>query len=117
MHLAHEEHEYGNNDENRETGNQQLCPNALLLRLSTLNLHAVGQQIIHQLRVFDHGSNGFEVRAIITFCTDRESVNNHFANSIVVNFLDKAGISNLLGSALHTEVVEYREQDRGNNEP
>jgi hypothetical protein len=64
LHLAHEEHEHGDDDEDRETRHQQLCPHALLLGLATLDFNAVREQVVDQLRILEHRARGFEARAV-----------------------------------------------------
>ena len=110
LHLAHEEHKDSENQQNRETGNQQLSPHRLLLRLLTLNHHIVGKEVIHQLRVLDHGSNGFKTRAISPLCRNRQSIDNHLGQTIVLNLLNKGRVTQLLFLSLGAEVVEYRQQ-------
>ena len=117
LHLAHEKHKHSDNDEYGEAGYQQLGPDALLLGFPALHLNIVAEQIIHQLRILDHGSDGLEVGPVVPLRRYGETVDDHLAYAIVVNLFDKVGIPHLLGSALHAEIVEDGQQDGCNHQP
>ena len=115
LHLAHKEHKHGDDDENGEAGDQQLGPNALLFGLTTLNFDVVAEKIIHQFGIFNHRPDRFEGGSIITLCRNGQSIHDHFPDSVVIHFLNKVGVADLLGGTLHVEVVEYRQKHCGND--
>ena len=109
MHLSHEKHEHGNNEQNREAGNQELGPHRLLLRLLALHRHVVGEQVVHQLGVFHHRSDGFEAGSVFSLCTDGQPVHQDFRQAIRLHFADKFRITYLFGPSPQIKVIEYRE--------
>ena len=117
LHLAHKEHEYGDNDQDGEAGHQQLAPDTLLLGLAAFHDHLVFQQVVDQLGILHHRANGLKTGAIDTLAGDSQAVDHHPFHLVALDLLDKLRITHLLGLALHVEIVEYREQDRGNDQP
>ena len=51
LHLTHEQHKYGNNDEDWEARNQQLRPNTLFFRQLALHNYIGVVEVINQLVV------------------------------------------------------------------
>ena len=75
LHLPHEEHEHRNNEQDREASNQQLRPHRLLLGLLALDCYVMCQEVIHQLGVFDHWTDGFKAAAILALGGDSQAIN------------------------------------------
>src|SRR5690606_29835443 len=117
LHLAHEEHEHDDDDQDREAGNQQLRPQTLLLRLDALDRYLVGNQIVHQFRIVHHRTHGLKGRAVFAQTRYHQSVDGHFSEPILPDFLDEGGIGDLLLAGLHAEVIENCQQNRRNDEP
>ena len=117
MHLPHEEHEHSNNEQDREARNQQLRPDRLLLGLLSLDYHVVRQQIIHQLGVFDHRANGFETAAIFALGANGQAIYNDLREPVGLHFANKRRVAHLLGAAAQIEIIENREQYRGDQQP
>src|SRR5690606_969769 len=74
LHLAHEEHEHGDDHQDREAGHQQLGPDALALRLLADDLDVVVDKILDQAAVLDGRTDGLERRAILIDTTDDETI-------------------------------------------
>ena len=110
LHLTHKEHEHGENQQDGETRNQQLRPYRLLLGLLAFNNNVVIEQIVHQLGVFDHGTNGLKTRAVFPLSCDSQAVNNHFLQTVTLHFGNKIRIAQLLGLTLRAEIIEYRKE-------
>ena len=89
LHLAHEEHEDGQNDQNREAGNQQACPQRLLLRLLADDLHLVGKQVIHQLGIGRRRPDGGEAGAIGPLTLNGVTIDGHTLDPVVLHLLDE----------------------------
>ena len=92
-------------------------PDGLLLGLLALDRHVVSQQIIHQLGVFYHWADGFEAAAVFALGRDRQAINQHFGQPVGLNFADKLGVAHLLSGATQVEIIENREEYRGNQQP
>ena len=107
LHLAHEKHEHRDNDEDGETGDQQLRPDALFRRLGTAHLDIVIVKIIHQLGIFNHRAHSFEIGVIAAQTTNHKPIDRHLLNAIAADLLDKLGIGQRIGIGFNTEVVEY----------
>ena len=117
LHLAHEEHEYGDDDQDGEAGHQQLGPDTLLFRLAAHHFDVVFQQVVDQLGILDHGADGLKAGAVVTLTGNGKAVHHDFLHLLGLDFLDELGISHLLGLALHIEVVEDRQQNRSDHQP
>ena len=117
LHLAHKEHENGDDHQNGETGHQKLTPKGLLLRPRPLHGDAVGDQVVHQLRIVDLGPDRFEMVSIAELAANDEAVDHHFPNSVTLDRFHKLRIEQLLGGGLRAEVVEDGQQHCGNDEP
>ncbi len=117
LHLPHEEHKHCDDNQDREAGNEQLGPDALLLGLAPLNLYLMRQQIIDQLGVLNHRASRFKSRPVEALTHNRQAVNSDLANLIALDFLNKLRVHHALGRGLHTEVVENRQQYCGNHKP
>src|SRR5690606_22621552 len=74
LHLAHEKHEHGDDDQDREAGDEQLHPDALLLRFDATHFHLVVVHVVHQLGIVEHRPHDFEHRTINAFAADDQSV-------------------------------------------
>src|SRR5690554_2988712 len=74
LHLTHEEHEDGNDDQDREAGNQQLSPDALALRLLAFIHHIIFQQVADQAVVLDRRAYGLEYFTIPALTGNHEAI-------------------------------------------
>src|SRR5210317_1252616 len=117
LHLAHEEHKYGDNDQDRKAGYQELHPNTLLFWFLTLNNDLMLQHVIHQLRIFHHGADRLESRTIVALGVYSKAINHDLTNSIILNFRDEIRISHLLVALLHAKVIEHRHQHCSDHQP
>src|SRR5690606_6114877 len=117
LHLAHEEHEQRNDDQDREGRDQQLAPDALALRLSPLDRHVVGQEVVHQLRIFDVGADGVEHLAITATADDVQPADGDFIHLARLNLPDEIGVVQLLGGAGLAEILENHQQDSRDDHP
>ena len=75
------------------------------------------QQVVDQLGVLDHRANGFEAAAVKPLAIDGEAVHHDLLDLLALDLLDELGVAHLFGRALHVEIIEYRQQDRGNHQP
>src|SRR5690606_15138599 len=117
LHLPHEEHEHGNDDQNGERSHQQLGPDALALWLTTDDRHPVVDQAGHKIRIMYVGADGFKTCAILTLSFDDQPVNCHPLHLAIFHQRHKVGVAHLLGCGLRIEVVEHSQQHRRNDEP
>nr|GFD24945.1 hypothetical protein [Tanacetum cinerariifolium] len=117
LHLAHEEHEDSNDDQDREAGDQQLGPDALLLRLFAFDHDIVVDQITDQAVVLDRRTNGLEGIAVAAFTRDDVTVNGNFLDLAILNLLDELGVVEGLRLVRAGEVVHHRHKDRGDDQP
>src|SRR5690606_16565912 len=117
LHLAHEEHEYGNDHQNREAGHQQLSPDALLLRLLADDLDVVVHQILDQAVILNRWTHGLERRAIDTRTTDGETIHGHALDATALNLLDKFRVVEFVRLTRAGEIVHHRHQDGGDDQP
>ena len=117
LHLAHKEHKHGDDDQDRKTGHKQLGPDALLFGFAAFDLYLVGEQVIHQFGVFDHGARGLEARTVVALAVDGQSIDSDFSDLVALNLLDELRVDHTVGGCLHAEVVEDGQQYRGNHKP
>ncbi|MCY1512532.1 hypothetical protein D9M68_469940 [compost metagenome] len=117
LHLAHEEHEHGNDHENREAGDQQLGPDALLLGLLALDDHVVVDQIADQAVVLNGRTDGLEGVAIRTLAGDDVAIHGHALDLAVLHLLDEVGIIQCLRLTGAGEVVHHGDQHRCDDQP
>ncbi len=117
LHLTHEQHEHGDDDEDREAGDQQLRPDALLLRRLTDDADVVVDQLVHQLRIVDRRANDLELFAGLALADDHETVDGDFMHLILLDFGDEARVRDLFRLRTHAEVVEHRQQHRCDDQP
>ena len=117
LHLAHEEHEHADDNENRQAGQQQLAPEAGLFRLAADNFNPVGEQVIDQFGVFQHGADSLETAIVEALATDSKAINDYLFDLISLNFLNKLGIYQLFRWLLRIEILEYRQQHGRNYQP
>ncbi len=117
LHLPHEKHEHRNDDQDREARDQQLRPDALLLRRLSNHVDVVVDQLVHQFRIVDRRADDFEVFARLALADDHEAVDGNLVHLILLNFGDEARIGDLLRLWSHTEIVEHRQQHRGDDQP
>ena len=117
LHLAHEEHENGEDDQNGEAGYQQLRPKTLLFWLAAFNDHIVLQQVIDQLGIIQQRANRLETTAVAALATDDQAIDDDFAHTLVLHFCNELGIVELLSGRLHAEIVENCQQHRSDHQP
>ena len=117
LHLAHEEHEHGNDHQDREAGYQQLGPDALALRLLADDLDIVVDQILDQATILDGRTHGFEGGAIQVLAADDVAIDGDLFDLAFLNLLDELGIVQLAGIARAGEVVHHRDQDGCDDQP
>ncbi len=117
LHLAHEEHEHGDNHQDREAGHQELGPDALLLRLLAFNNHMVIHQVADQTVVLNCRTNGLEAVAIVAFAGNHVAINRYALDLAILNLLDEVGIVEGLRLVRAGEVVHHRHQDSRDDQP
>ncbi|MNO77830.1 hypothetical protein D3C76_689510 [compost metagenome] len=117
LHLAHEEHEYGDDHQDREAGDEQLGPDALLLRLFALDDHVVVDQIADQTIVLDRRTNGLEGVAILTLAGDDIAIHRHALDLAVLHLLDEVRVVERLRLARAGEVVHHGNQYGRDDQP
>ncbi len=113
LHLAHEEHEQCNDDQNRERGYQQLRPQALALGLLADHFDVVGEQVIHQLVVRHLRPDALELGAVVADTLHLQTVNGHLPYLALLDHLDKLGIVNLLAGGGGREILKHHQQHGG----
>ncbi len=92
LHLAHEEHEHGDDDQDREAGDQQLRPDALLLWLLAFDNHVVVDQVTDQAIVGNGRAHGLEVVAVGALAGNDVAVDGHTLDLAILDLLDEVGI-------------------------
>ncbi|MNJ26220.1 hypothetical protein D3C77_206900 [compost metagenome] len=117
LHLAHEEHEHGNDDEDRETGDQQLSPDGLLLRLLAFDHDMVVDQIADQAVVLNGRTDGLEAVAIGTLAGDDIAIDRYALDLAILDLLNEVGIVEGLRLIRAGEVVHHRHQDSCDDQP
>src|SRR5690606_20092742 len=117
LHLAHEEHEHGNDDQDGERGDQQLFPDALLFGFGANDTDVVRVQVVHQLRILDQRANGAEYGAVRALADDVDVVDRDLADLAGLHFTDQVGIDQLLGLGRLAEILEKEQHDRGDGHP
>ena len=117
LHLPHEEHEYGDNDQNGETGHQQLDPQALLFGLAAFDFHPVLNQVVDQLGVFQHRAHGFKAGIVVTLAGNGEAVDNDFPDLVAADLFDERGVVHPLGGLPDVEIPEHGHQHRRYHQP
>src|SRR5690554_2959528 len=117
LHLAHEEHEDGDDDQDRETGDQQLGPDALTLGLLALDDHVVVQQIADQAVVLNGRPDSLEGLPVTALAGDHETVDGHPLDLAIVHQFEELGVVHRAGLGGGAEVVHHGHQHRGNDQP
>ncbi|MNN08022.1 hypothetical protein D3C81_1208650 [compost metagenome] len=117
MHLAHEEHEDGNDDQDREAGNQQLSPDGLLFRLLTFDHDMVVDQIADQAVVGNGRTNSLEAIAIGAFASNDIAIDRYAFDLAILDLLNEVGIVEGLRLIRAGEVVHHRHQDSRDDQP
>src|SRR5690554_4701788 len=113
LHLAHEEDKRRDNDQNRERGHKQLCPQTLTLRFLTDHLHAVGQEIIHQFVVSNLRTNGLELGTVTADALYLKPIDGHLPDLALLDHFDKLRIINLLPAGGGREILKHHQQHSG----
>src|SRR5690606_35569040 len=117
LHLAHEEHEHRNDDQNREAGDQQLSPDALLLGLLAFDDHAVVDQVTDQTAILNRRTNGLESFAVNTLAGDDVPVDRHALDAPFLHLLDELRVAQGLRLARAGEVVHHSDQYGRDDQP
>src|SRR5574344_1729965 len=117
LHLAHKEHHQRKHDQNRESGNQQLHPQALALWLLADDGDIVFYQIAHQAVVLDGGTHGFKGRAIAAAATDGIAVYGNLLHTPGVHFLKEGAVGHLARFAGGRKIVHHGHEDGSNHKP
>src|SRR5690606_3891577 len=117
LHLPHEEEEQSYDDENGETGHQQLAPDALPLRLRSDNFDPVIEEVIHQLVVAYHGNGGSELCVVHAPTGHGDTRDGDCAHLTCPHFLNEVGVGDGNTAGLLIDVVEHRQQNGGNHHP
>ena len=117
LHLAHHEHEDRNNHQDREARNQQLGPDALLLRQFAFNGDVVIHQVADQTVVLNGRTDGFEGIAIAAFAGNHVAIHGNALDLAILNLLDEVGIVEGLWLVWTGEVVHHCHQDSGDDQP
>src|SRR5690606_28039523 len=91
LHLAHEEHEHGDDHQDREAGHQQLGPDALALRLLADDLDVVVDQVLDQAAVLDGRANGLEGGAVKVLAADDVAIDSDLLDLTFLDLLDELG--------------------------
>ncbi len=117
LHLPHEKHEYSDDHQNREAGNEKLGPDTLLLRLLALDQHIVVEQITDQTIILNRRANGLEGIAFAALADDHETIDRHTLDAPFLDLLEEVGIAQRLRLAGAGEVVHHRDQDGGDDQP
>ena len=117
LHLAHEEHEHGDDHQNREAGDQQLGPDALLLGLLAFDDHVVVDQVTDQTTVLDRRADGFEAFAVGALASDHVTIDGHALDAPLLHLLDELRVAQGLRLARAGEVVHHGNQHRRDDQP
>ena len=117
LHLAHEEHEHGNDDEDGEAGDQKLRPDALLLRLLADDLDVVVVEVVEQLGIIDVWPHDEELLAVLAMDDDLQPLELDGFHLPRTHGAQEGGVGHLLRIAADAEVVEDREQHGQDDEP
>ena len=117
MHLAHEEHEHGDNHQDREAGHQELGPDALLFRLLAFHNDLVIHQVTDETVVLNGRTNGLEAVAIVALTGNHVAINRYALDLAILNLLDEVGIVEGLRLVRAGEVVHHRHQDSRDDQP
>ena len=115
LHLAHEQHEHRDDDEDREAGDQQLHPDALLFRQFGAELHLMRGKVIDELRIIHRGPIRDELTTGRPLATDHRALKRHLGDLLVTNSRQKLRIAEFIGLRLRAEVGEHCHQNRGND--
>ncbi|KIR22283.1 hypothetical protein PFLU3_21630 [Pseudomonas fluorescens] len=117
LHLAHEEHEHGDNHQDREAGYQELCPDTLLLRLLAFHDDLIIHQVADQPIVLNCRTNGLEAVAINALTGNHVAINRYALDLAILDLLDEVGIVEGLRLVRAGEVVHHRHQDSRDDQP
>ncbi len=117
LHLPHEEHEHGNDHQNREARDQQLGPDALLFRLLALDNDVVVDQIADQAVVLDSRADGLERLAVVALTDNHEAVDRHTLDPTFLDLLDEVRVVQRLRLVRGGEIVHHRDQNGGDDQP
>ncbi|MNQ60834.1 hypothetical protein D3C85_751330 [compost metagenome] len=117
LHLPHEEHEHGDDHQDREAGDQELGPDALLLRLLAFDHDVVVHEITDQTVVLNSRTNGLEAVAIRALAGNDIAVHGYALDLAILDLLDEVGIVEGLRLVRAGEVVHHRHQDSRDDQP
>src|SRR5690606_7749687 len=117
LHLAHEEHEHGDDHQNREAGHQQLGPDALLLGLLAFDDHVVVDQVADQAAILDRRTNGLEAFAIGALAGDHVTIDGDALDAAFLHLLDELRVAQRLWLARAGEVVHHGDQYGRDDQP
>ncbi|MNZ58682.1 hypothetical protein D3C78_766960 [compost metagenome] len=117
LHLAHEEHEHGNDHQDREARHQQLSPDALLLGLLAFDDHVIVDQVADQAVIGNGRANGLEAVAVGALAGNDVAVDGHTLDLAILDLLDEVGIVEGLRLVRAGEVVHHCHQDSCDDQP
>src|SRR5690606_31233130 len=117
LHLAHEEHEHRDDHQNREAGNPQLGPAALLFGLLAFDQHVVVEQIANQAVVLNRRTDRLEAFAIAALADDHVAVDGHTLDATFLDLFKELRIVERLWFARTGKIVHHSHQHGGDDQP
>src|SRR5690625_4126679 len=117
LHLAHKEHQHGNDDKNGEAGYEQLLPEAGGFGQFAFHSHSVVEQIGHKPIVAHLWANGAKTTAVTQRALDFQPFNRDFSNSLVLNCFDKFRIAEGFTRCRLLKALKNGEKNCGNDQP
>ena len=117
LHLAHEQHEHRDDDENGEARDQQLPPDARFLFFLPGDRHAVVVEVVSQLRIGHRRADHHEFLARLARTEDAGALHDHGVDVVHAHVFQEIRIADLRGIRLDVEVLEDRQQHGRDDQP
>ena len=117
LHLPHQQHEHGDDDENGEAGDEQLRPEALLLRLLAFHVDVGVEQVVEQLRVAHGWQHHAELLVVVARRQHFRALEGDRGDMTVAHLLDERRVGLLALLVDDVEGVEDRHQNDTDDQP